>query len=174
MITNTVSQCNRYTAFSSDGGAVGRNTSSTDSSRLLEAWYLIRYNWDQPLMPSLCVQSKPGGGETLPRLLLIKPDCSWKKILHGLLCYPQPFRAEMISQKIKSSFCPSYNSLIRVFFQLQLIKCLVQYPISLHFLIRLSTSRIMITYFDFEIGFSNCDSFFKCEEHLSRRLRASW
>ena len=34
--------------------------------------------------PPLRVQSRPGGGASLPRLLLVKPDCTFDELLDGL------------------------------------------------------------------------------------------
>jgi hypothetical protein len=58
-----------------------------------------------PFDPVLNIRSKPGGGETFARLLLIKPDCTVKKrMVYGCgifvfisNCYPQFFELTRIT-----------------------------------------------------------------------------
>jgi hypothetical protein len=64
-----------------------------------------------PHPPEFHVLSKPPSllGR---RLLLIKPDRTFNEIMQGLLGDGKPFGAEVIAQKIESSFGPTYQGLM--------------------------------------------------------------
>ena len=68
-----------------------------------------------PSYPPLPVLPKPGGTTRFPRLLLIKPDRTFNEIIQGLLGDGKPFRAEVIAQKIKSTFGSAYQGLMQGF-----------------------------------------------------------
>jgi len=81
----------------------------------------ILTNATGPPDPLFHVQPKPMGTVRLPRLLLIKPDCTCYEILNGLSSNRNSVGDEVITQKIKSPLYPSNNCLVRVLFQFQLI-----------------------------------------------------
>ncbi len=67
--------------------------------------------WHQPgdssLGPTPHVQPKPGDGQSLPRLLLVKPDRTCNEILDGFLAPEKPVRAEMMAEEIETPLDPA-------------------------------------------------------------------
>ena len=51
---------------------------------------------------ALHVHFEPGGGASLPRLLLIKPDRTRHEPLDGLCGHAKPLRAEMVAQEVEA------------------------------------------------------------------------
>ena len=69
----------------------------------------------RPPDPVLHVQPKPGGGESRPRLLLVKPDCPFNIPFDGLLGHEKSLRAEMVAQEVEATLDPPDEGLVRVF-----------------------------------------------------------
>ncbi len=70
-----------------------------------------------PPDPPPHVQPKPGGGASLPRLLLIKPDGTFDEFLNGLKSHAEAFWAEMIAEGIEASLDPADKGLVGMLFE---------------------------------------------------------
>ncbi len=71
----------------------------------------------RPPDPTPHVQPEPGGGESLPRLLLVKPDGTCHEPFDGLLCERKLSGAEAVAEEVGAPLDPPDEGLVRVFFE---------------------------------------------------------
>ncbi len=78
-----------------------------------------------PPDPPLHVQSRPGGGSNIPRLLLVKPDRTCHELLDGFCGHGETFWAEVIAEEIEASLGPANEDLVGVLQQAERAEHLV-------------------------------------------------